>query len=138
MSENQENQKPNLLKKILLWPFKSPISAICLAGILYFGFKAYILQADPDLNKLIVLAFIAAWIILFILKHLIILLLLIILAGGIFYAYYQYTNRPRIECEEKGGIWNDESKTCEEKTGLMAEVQKVINKYKKYIYLTNQ
>ena len=138
MSENPEKQKSNWLKKILLWPLKSPISAICLAGILYFGFKAYILQANPDLNKLIALAFAVAWVILFILKHLLILILLIALTGGIFYAYYQYTNRPRIECEEKGGIWNDETKTCEEKIGFMAEVQKVINKYKKYIHFTNQ
>ena len=126
-----------MLKKILIWPLHHPLIAICLLGLLYFGFQAYILGNNPVLNKLIMLAIITAWLILFILKHMMVLILLLLFTGGIFYAYYQYTNRPRIECEEKGGVWNEENQTCEEKKGIMAEIQKVINKYKKYIKYTD-
>lgn len=136
MSE-ENSEKSSVLKRILTWPIHYPLTAICLLALLYFGFQAYVLDNNPALNKLIMLAIVTAWLILFILKHLMVLILLLLLTGGIFYAYYQYTNRPRIECEEKGGVWKEESQTCEEKTGVMAEIQKVINKYKKYIKYTN-
>ena len=131
-------EKKSRLKQILIWPIHHPITAICLFAIIYFGFQAYVFDNNPAMNKLIMLAILVAWIVLFILKHLLVLLLLVILAGGVFYAYYQYTNRPRIECEEKGGIWNETTQTCEEKKGIMAEIQKVINKYKKYIKYTGE
>ncbi len=135
MSEDN-SEKNSKLKKVLSWLIHNPLTALCLLGVLYFGFQAYILNNNPALNKLIVLAIITAWFILFILKHFIVLIVIFLLSGAVFYAYYQYTNRPRIECEEKGGVWHEDSKTCEEKKGIMAEIQKAINKYKKYIKYT--
>ncbi len=132
MSDNEEVKKSRI-KRVLWWPIKSPLTFICIVALLYFGFQAYVLDNNPAMNKLVMLAIVSAWVILFVLKHLFLLVLLVIAVGGIFYAYYQYTNRPRIECEEKGGVWVEETKTCEEKKGIMAEIQKTINKYKKYI-----
>ena len=132
MSDNEQGKK-SWGKRLLWWPVKSPLTFVCVMALLYFGFQTYVLENSPEMNKLVMLAIISAWIILFILKHLLVLIILLIVAVGIFYAYYQYTNRPRIECEEKGGIWLEETQTCEEKKGIMAEIQKAINKGKKYI-----
>ncbi|MBE6453072.1 MAG: hypothetical protein E7012_06260 [Alphaproteobacteria bacterium] len=137
MSEDN-TEKKSILKRIFIWPLHHPLTALCLLAIIYFAFQAYILDNNPAMNKLVIVAIIVAWGILFILKHLIVLIMLVLLGCGIFYAYYQYTNRPRIECEEKGGIWNEDSQTCEEKSGIMAEFQKFINKCKKYIKYTGK
>lgn len=132
MSDSEENKKSRL-KRVLWWPIKYPLTFVCVMALLYFGFQAYVLDSNPAMNKLVMLAIISAWVILFVLKHLLVLIFLVVALCGILYAYYQYTNRPRIECEEKGGIWVEDTQTCEEKKGIMAEIQKMINKYKKYV-----
>ena len=71
------------------------------------------------------------WILWFAAKNLIKLLLLLILAGTAVYGYYGYATRDARNCEENGGVWNKESKTCEEKTGWLLEIQKLVEQYLK-------
>lgn len=94
-------------------------------------FQIYVLNNSPLLNKAIMLGIACLWILWFAAKNLIKLLLLLILAGTAVYGYYGYATRDARKCEENGGVWNKESKTCEEKTGWLLEIQKLVEQYLK-------
>ena len=97
-------------------------------ALAYYAFQIYVLNNSPLLNKAIMLGIACLWILWFAAKNLIKLLLLLILAGT---AVYGYATRDVRKCEENGGVWNKESKTCEEKTGWLHEIQKLVEQYLK-------
>lgn len=100
-------------------------------ALAYYAFQIYVLNNSPLLNKAIMLGIACLWILWFAAKNLIKLLLLLILAGTAVYGYYGYATRDARKCEENGGVWNKESKTCEEKTGWLLEIQKLVEQYLK-------
>ena len=109
----------------------SPVNTLFILALAYYAFQIYVLNNSPLLNKAIMLGIACLWILWFAAKNLIKLLLLLILAGTAVYGYYGYATRDARKCEENGGVWNKESKTCEEKTGWLLEIQKLVEQYLK-------
>ncbi len=126
---SDEQNKPNRLKAVLRWILKSPVTVVLLLAFAYFGFQAYVAGNQPLLNKAGMIAVAAIWILWFLLRHMFMLLLILLAAGGAYYIYY--TNLPQTKCEKSGGVWNEKTKICEEKTGFWAQIQKLWNEYKK-------
>lgn len=130
MSENKEAEnKPGLLKHILLSALKSPVNTILFLAFAYFGLKAYVF-GDAFMDKLIMFGILALWMFWFIAKHMLIILMLLILLGGSAYFYYEYLHQQEKECEASGGAWNVKTKTCEEKQGFWDYIEGLWQQYK--------
>ncbi len=130
MSENKEAEnKPGLLKRIVLSALKSPINTVLLVLLLYFGLKAYAFDGTL-LDKLTAFGVLALWMFWFIAKHMLIILVLLVLLGGSAYFYYEYAHQQEKECERNGGEWNDQTKTCEEKQSFWSYIEELWAEYK--------
>lgn len=130
MSENKEAEnKPSLLKRIILSALKSPINTVLLVLLLYFGLKAYAFDGTL-LDKLTAFGVLALWMFWFIAKHMLMILLLILFLSGGAYFYYEYTHQQEKECEANGGEWNRKTKVCEEKQGFWSYIENLWAQYK--------
>ena len=126
--ENKNEKKRSRGGRLLALMVTSPVNTLFILTLAYYAFQIYVLNNSPLLNKAIMLGIACLWILWFAAKNLIKLLLLLILAGT---AVYGYATRDVRKCEENGGVWNKESKTCEEKTGWLHEIQKLVEQYLK-------
>lgn len=129
--ENKNEKKRSRGGRLLALMLTSPVNTLFILALAYYAFQIYVLNNSPLLNKAIMLGIACLWILWFAAKNLIKLLLLLILAGTAVYGYYGYATRDVRKCEENGGVWNKESKTCEEKTGWLHEIQKLVEQYLK-------
>lgn len=129
--ENKNEEKRSRGVRLLVLMLTSPVNTLFTLALAYYAFQIYVLNNSPLLNKAIMLGIACLWILWFAAKNLIKLLLLLILAGTAVYGYYGYATRDARKCEENGGVWNKESKTCEEKTGWLLEIQKLVEQYLK-------
>lgn len=118
--ENKNEKKRSRGGRLLALMLTSPVNTLFILALAYYAFQIYVLNNSPLLNKAIMLGIACLWILWFAAKNLIKLLLLLILAGTAVYGYYGYATRDARKCEENGGVWNKESKTCEEKNRLAA------------------
>ena len=124
-AENKTSWTKKIIKTVLL----SPVNITFAIVAVYFGMKAY--SWEPSFtNQIIFFAVLGLWAFWIIARYMVILFVILALAGGGYYMYYQYSTREIRACEEKGGVWNKETKTCEEKVTL---VNKVISQVKKLI-----
>ncbi len=126
-----EGNKTNFGQKIWRTCLRSPINVLAGVLLVYFGFLAFVLEKDAFLNKTIMLAVVFVWGVWFFLKNFIKIILFLAIIGCGAYAYYRYVNMDRINCEESGGVWNEASKTCEEKLSFWQEIQNKWLKLKK-------
>lgn len=116
--------------KIFWWLVKSPVSVILFCSLVYFAFQAYVLNNQPVMNKLCMFGVLAVWGLWFVLRHMFGLLLILLLIGGGFYLYYAKDHKAETECENNGGYWNSNTKTCEEKVGVLEQIKKMWGDYK--------
>ena len=135
--ENKNEKKRSRGVRLLALMLTSPVNTLFILALAYYAFQIYVLNNSPLLNKAIMLGIACLWILWFAAKNLIKLLLLLILVnvaqirGPAVYGYYGYATRDARKCEENGGVWNKESKTCEEKTGWLLEIKKLVEQYLK-------
>jgi len=121
-SDTLEPAKPGWRRRLLMAALRSPISTVLILGFCYFAFQAYVLNINPAVNKLYMFGVVFLWVFWFLAKNLFkIVLLAGIIAYGA-YSYYTYANRHVAECEASGGVWNEQTQKCEEKTGFWAGV----------------
>ena len=92
-------------RKIFRWALTSPVTLVLGALMLYYGFRAYVLEADPWRSKAIMIGLGVWWALWLVFKNLIKFLLLAAVAAAVFYGYYRYENRNEIACREQGGVW---------------------------------
>ena len=53
------------------------------------------------------------------------MLLLILFVGALVGGWLYYTGKDQAACEEKGGFWNKNTMTCEEKVPFLKQVGKL-------------
>lgn len=103
-------------RKIVMILLKSPVNLLFGLALLYYAFRIYVLGQDALFNKVTLLAIIFMWLIWYLFKNVIKLILLaFIIAFGAYGCYY-YSHQDQRLCEKNGGVWNETSQTCEEKT----------------------
>ena len=130
MAENTNTEKKiGFGRKLLGLVLTSPVNTLLGLALAYFAFQAYVLDNSPLLNQTAALGVICLWVLWFVAKNIIKLLFILLLGGVAVFSYYNYINRDARLCEENGGVWNDASQTCEEKTGWMHSLQEMIAKY---------
>ncbi len=132
MAENTNTEKKiGFGRKILTLILTSPVNTLLGVALVYFAFQAYVLDNSPVLNQTAALGVICLWILWFVAKSIIKLLLVLLLGGFVVFSYYNYINQDANLCKQNGGVWNDTTKTCEEKTGWLHNLQEQIAKYLK-------
>lgn len=129
--ETKKEKKRNWSRRFWGIILTSPINTIFILLLAYYAFQVYVLDNSPLMNKAIMVGIACLWILWFAAKNLIKLLLLLALIGSAVYGYYNYTTRDIRKCEQNGGVWNKETKTCEEKTSWFHNIQKLIEQYLK-------
>lgn len=110
-------------KRFFRWVLMSPVTFVFGALMLYYGFRAYVLEADPWRSKVIMIGLAVLWVLWLVFKNLIKFLLLAAVAAAIFYGYYRYENRNEIACRERGGVWDGEKGVCGDKTGWTEKLE---------------
>ena len=123
--ENKRSWTGKILKTLLL----SPVNITFAVASVYLGMKAY--SWEPSFpNQIIFFAVIGLWIFWIVARYMVVLFVILALAGSGYYAYHQYSTREMRQCEAAGGVWNKETKTCEEKVGF---VEKFISRAKQLV-----
>lgn len=112
-----------LLKRCLL----SPVNTLFVLVVAYFGIKVYAFDTAIS-DKLMLFGAIGLWLFWFLAKQIFILLLilLILCSGG--YWCYTYSRQEAIKCEQSGGYWNSNTKTCETKKSLVDKFKDIFAK----------
>ena len=126
-----EENKTNFGQKLGRLCLRSPVNVLAAVLLAYYGFLAFVLEKDAFVNKTIMLGIVFAWGVWFFLKNIIKLIIIIAIIGCGAYGWYRYANMDRINCEESGRVWNEETKTCEEKLTFWEEIQNKWEKFKK-------
>jgi len=120
MSAGQTN---SWIKRFFTAFLFSPVNVIFIIALLWFGAKAYLWE-PVFTNKIIFFGIIGLWIFWIVARYMIILFVVLALLGGGYYAYYQYSHREIKKCEEAGGVWNKETKTCEAKLTIWQKIDR--------------
>ena len=129
MSDENEEAKPSLLKRLLVWCLTSPVNVLFMAALLYYGVKGFVFKIDPMFSKMIMVGIAGLWLLWTVGKSILKLLLFLFIAAGLAYGWYTYTQRDARACEESGGAWNQKTKTCDEKLDWK---QKIVKMYQEY------
>ena len=119
-----EEKKGNWFIKILKKCLFSPINTFFFLALIYFGLQAYVFSPSIG-NKISMYAVIVLWIFWFIAKYLIILIFVLAIIGGGAYMYYEHTQKEVRKCEDAGGYWNKNTKSCEKKLTLWEKISKL-------------
>ena len=122
-----EGKKPGLIKRFLKAFLFSPVNLIFAVATAFFAAKAYMWE-PTWMNKLIFFGVAGLWVFWIVARYMVVLFIVAALLGGGYYMYYQYSTREIRKCEQSGGIWNKETKTCEEKVSI---IDKAINQFNK-------
>lgn len=123
MSDGSSN---NWLKRFFKAFLFSPVNLVFIIALSWFGAKAYLWEPSFT-NKIIFFGIIGLWVFWIIARYMIILFVVLALLGGGYYAYYQYSHREIKKCEESGGIWNKETKTCEAKLTIWQKIDRLFS-----------
>ena len=106
-----------------------PVTLVLGALMLYYGFRAYVLEADPWRSKAIMIGLAVLWVLWLVFKNLIKFLLLAAVAAAVFFGYYRYENRNEIACREQGGVWDGEKGVCGDKTGWTEKLEELWKRF---------
>ena len=112
------------LGSIIGFIFRNPINILALIVVLYSSFQIFVLDKPDFSYKIALAAAVGIWLLLFIAKHLLKILVLAVIIGAGAYAWYSFSSQDKIACEEKGGFWNENTLTCEEKVPFMQKLEK--------------
>ena len=110
-----EEKKKHWSLRFLLACLKSPVTFALIALCCYFLFQAYVLGNSAFINKAMALGCVLLWFFWFLAKNMLKLFLILVVIGLGFYGYYSVSRQEIVKCEESGGVWNKETKTCEAK-----------------------
>ncbi|MBO5442320.1 MAG: hypothetical protein J6A33_00865 [Alphaproteobacteria bacterium] len=124
-----EEKKKHWSLRFLLACLKSPVTFALIALCCYFLFQAYVLGNSAFINKAMALGCVLLWFFWFLAKNMLKLFLILVVIGLGFYGYYSVSRQEIVKCEESGGVWNKETKTCEAKLGFMEKLEKLWNQY---------
>lgn len=116
------------LKALLLWFVHSPVRSVFIVLLMYFGVRVLIFDGLAD--KLFLTGVFILWLFWFFAKNMIKILLVLIVLGAAGHAYYRYSHQEQIQCEESGGVWNKQTKTCDEKGLIRIWIEKAWQYYK--------
>lgn len=116
-------------KRFFLWALMSPVTFVFGALMFYYGFRAYVLEADPWRSKAIMIGLAVLWVLWLVFKNLIKFLLLAAVAAAVFYGYYRYENRNEIACREQGGVWDGEKGVCGDKTDWTEKLEELWKRF---------
>lgn len=117
-----EKKKSSLGMRLLKRCLLSPINTVLLVAVLYFAVRVYFFESSFS-DKALLCGTVALWVFWFVAKQIFMLLVLLGLLGGGAYIYYHYSRLEAIKCEDAGGYWNDNTKTCEAKRSLWEKIQ---------------
>ena len=123
-----ENQKPGIFKRFLKTFLFSPVNLIFAIATAFCAAKAY--MWDPTwMNKIIFFAVAGLWAFWIIARYMVVLFVIAALLGGGYYIYYQYSTREIRKCEQSGGVWNKETKTCDAKVSMVDRITNTIRDF---------
>lgn len=119
------------LRHVFGFIFRNPINIICLLGLAFCAFQAYVAKVSPFMYEMIMFGIVGVWVLLFLAKNFFRFILVLLVAGGVAYGWFYYTNRDKAACEAKGGFWNANTMTCEEKVPFLERLRKMFNNSEK-------
>lgn len=122
MSDTKEISRT---KKILLFCFRNIINLIFACLTAYYALLAFVLQIAPLENKMMLAGVIILWLFWLFAKAIITMILSIIIVLLILYGWYYYTHYDQISCKNSGGVWNEQTQTCEEKVDLLQRIKDI-------------
>ena len=121
----------NPIRRFISFILRNPINILCVLALGFCAFEAYILKNDTTLYQMIMVGIVAVWVFLFIAKSFFRIVVLLLIAGAIACGWFYYTGRDKAACEEKGGFWNKNTMTCEEKVPLLDRIGKLLKNIEK-------
>lgn len=129
MAEETQNivKKTRWWGKLLKFGLKSPVNTFFIVVAGYFASQAYVFEQTVTM-KIAFFAVVGLWIFWFLAKQIFVLLIVSGLVAGGAYLYYDYQHREIRKCEESGGYWNKETKTCEEKVPMLEQAKRYLKK----------
>lgn len=111
----EEKARRSLSKRILLYLLKSPVNFLLGLLTLYYGLRVFVFSADTLTYKFNLVFVVLLWILWFFAKTFFKIFLLLLVIGMGFYGCYQYNHREKAACEKSGGVWNAQTRICEQK-----------------------
>ncbi len=126
MEENVkiEGEEPkSWWKRLLLALLKSPVNTFFGLLVIYELFSIYVLGQNALTDKLTLAGLLFLWLLWYLFKNVIKLLLLAILIALAAYGWYYYSHQDQRLCEQSGGVWNEQTATCEEKISFWQKVK---------------
>ena len=121
-----ETSKDSWIKKVLKWLFLSPVNAVFILLLTYYGVRIFLLGQDSMAVKAQGAGVLFLWILWFAAKSIIKLLFVVMLVLAVAYGWYQYSRHDEIVCKDNGGNWNRELKICEEKLTLWQQIKRMM------------
>ncbi len=137
MSDTPSSAKSSLLGKFLKSFIKSPINTLFILAAVCFAVIAFGISPTLE-NKTIFFVIIGLWVFWFLAKQVLIILVVLGLLGGGAYLYYEYSHQEQRQCEQSGGFWNKETKTCEETVPLWEKAKRQVKRFIKKLVLESE
>ena len=119
------------IRRFIGFVLRNPLNILCVLALGFCAFEAYVLQNDTTLYQMIMIGIVAVWVFVFIAKSFFRIVVLLLIAGAIACGWFYYTGRDKAACEEKGGFWNKNTMTCEEKVPLLDRIGKLLKNIEK-------
>lgn len=124
-----KEQKESFMIRFLSFCVKAPVTLFFVCVLGYFAFQTYVLGDSPFINKVIMLCLLILWAIWFLARHMIKVLIVVCVVGAVAYGYYAHTRQKIESCENSGGVWNEQTQTCEVKKSFLEEVKDLWYQY---------
>ena len=118
-------------RRLIKFIFRNPFNILCALALVFCAFEAYVAQNDVTMYKMIMLGIVALWLFLFIAKSFFRIVVLLVIVGAIAGGWFYFMGRDKAACEEKGGFWNKNTMTCEEKIPLLDKISKFFKNIEK-------
>ena len=119
------------VRRFISFILRNPINILCVLALSFCAFEAYIAKTDVAMYKMIMFSIVAVWLFLFIAKSFFRIIVLFVIVGAIAGGWFYFMGRDKAACEEKGGFWNKNTMTCEEKIPLLDKIGKLLKNIEK-------
>ena len=137
MTGTEKIKQADLGISVLKFILKSPINSIFILAAVCFAVIAFGISPTLE-NKTIFFVIIGLWVFWFLAKQVLIILVVLGLLGGGAYLYYEYSHQEQRQCEQSGGFWNKETKTCEETVPLWEKAKRQVKRFIKKLVLESE
>ncbi len=125
MSDNNSS----LLKRMGMACLRSPIHTLFAIATLGCLGYIFILGNADFFYKMVLVGIVLLWLFWVIAKYVLAFLLILGMLGVGGYFYYNYSRQDMLACEQSGGYWNKNTKTCEEKRTFVQQLESMWNAY---------